>query len=186
MPTQNLVYAKDRKEWRAWLRVHHKKETQIWLIHYKKHTGKPALTHRESMEEAICYGWIDTTIKKIDEERYVRGFARRNRNSRWSNATRGYAKELIRRKKMAKAGLHAYREGLKKPTIDVDLPKNPRMPADLKRALSQEALKNFDRFAPSYRRLYLRWILLAKRPETRAKRIQEVIRRSLDNRKPGL
>jgi len=81
------VYAGTRKEWRQWLRLNHKKETRVNLVKFKKHTGKPSLNNKESMEEAICFGWIDTTIKRIDDERYQQSFAKRTDKSRWSNNT---------------------------------------------------------------------------------------------------
>ena len=110
MDTKQL-YAKNRTEWRSWLKKNHKKEKNIALVCYKKHTGKPSLTHRESMEEAICFGWIDTTIKRLDDEKYIRNFARRSKNSKWSRATLGYAKELIKKKKMSLEGIRFYKEG---------------------------------------------------------------------------
>ena len=89
------IYAKNRKQWGAWLRKNHKKENKVNLIKYKKHTGKPSLTPKEAMEEAICFGWIDTTVNRLDEERYMQRFSKRSKNSRWSKNTLSYAKKLI-------------------------------------------------------------------------------------------
>jgi uncharacterized protein YdeI (YjbR/CyaY-like superfamily) len=181
---EKRVYAKNRREWRAWLRKNHDKETKIHLIKYKKHTGKPSLSHKESMEEAICFGWIDTIVKRIDEETYLRGFVKRNENSRWSNATLSYAKRLIKEKRMAPAGLRMYKLGLKKPTIDFILPKNHRA-IELEKELNKNksAKLFFDNLAPSYKRNYIRWIERAKRPETKAKRISTVIAKCSQNKK---
>lgn len=181
------VYAKDPKEWRAWLRKNHKTEKKVYLIKYKKHTGKPSVTSREAMEEAICFGWIDTTIKRLDDERYMQTFVPRTKNSRWSKNTLSYAKRLMGEKKMTKDGLKAYEEGRKKPVISMGLPKNPKTPDDLKKELekSKKAKENFNNFAPSYRRFYIYQIVRAKRPETRQKRIREVVRRSRENKKPA-
>ena len=82
-----LIEAGTHKAWRAWLQKHHLKEKKVGLICHKKHTGKLFLTHREAMEDAICFGWIDTTIKRLDEDRYIRYFARRTDKSRWSENT---------------------------------------------------------------------------------------------------
>lgn len=185
MPEEKTFYAKDRKEWRAWLEKNHLVETKIALIKYKKHTGKPSLSHKESMDEAICFGWIDTTVKRLDEDRYVRRFARRNKNSKWSDATLGYAKRLIAEGKMSPFGMQMYKEGLAKPTHDAGIPKNPSMPTELKEALRQnpEAARSFKTFSPSYTRTYYRWILRAKQPETRTKRVQDVVKRAIENRK---
>ncbi len=179
------IYFNNRNEWRKWLEKNHKKEKKINLIKYKKHTGKPSLSHKESMEEAICSGWIDTTVKKLDEDRYRRTFVRRSKNSRWSSATLGYAKQLIKEGKMSPEGLRFYKEGLTKPTIDHNLPRNPDTPLDLKKELEKHpnALDNFNNFAPSYKRTYIYWLEGAKRPETRAKRIAIILKRALENKK---
>ena len=177
--------AGSRSEWREWLRRNHKKETKVSLVVNKKHTGKPSLSHREAMEEAICFGWIDTTIKRLDDNRFIRNFSRRNSKSRWSQNTQGYARELIRENRMAKAGMEAYLAGLKIPTHDHNVPKNPEVPLELKNALEKDntAKKNFYSFAPSYRRMYLVWLHSAKRKETRDKRIKEIVSRAKNNRK---
>src|ERR1051325_4388110 len=95
------VYCGTRQKWRNWLEQNHQKTTKIALLLYKKHTGKPSLSHRESMEEAICFGWIDTTIKRLDEDRYLRRFSRRTSKSKWSENTLSYAKALLTAGKMA-------------------------------------------------------------------------------------
>ena len=181
MNSEKKIYFKDRKEWRAWLKKNHKKEKKIAIIKYKKHTGKPSLSHKESMEEAICFGWIDTTIKRLDEDRYLRRFAKRSDKSRWSENTLGYAKELIKQKKMAPEGVKYYLEGLKKPTHDFGIARNPEIPNALKIELekNKKAKENFDKFATSYKKMYLRWIERAKRKETREKRIKEVVKRAI-------
>jgi uncharacterized protein YdeI (YjbR/CyaY-like superfamily) len=180
-------YAKSRKEWREWLRKNHNKEKKVFLIKYKKHTGKPSLSHKESMEEAICFGWIDTIVKKVDKEKYKRCFVKRNENSRWSNNTRRYAEELIEKKLMTKAGLKIYKHGLKKPTFDHDRPKNPEPPEDLLQQLNKNKIAKefFATLAPSYRRVYIYQIITAKRPETRKKRIMKVYERAKLRMKPN-
>src|SRR3989344_889744 len=133
--TTITVYKKE--EFRKWLSKNHKKENKVAVIIHKRHTGKSAPSHREVMEEAICFGWIDTTIKRLDEDKFIRHFARRSKNSRWSYATLGYAKRLIKEKKMTPAGLHFYKEGLKKPTHDFGLSKNPEVPESLRKELEK-------------------------------------------------
>jgi uncharacterized protein YdeI (YjbR/CyaY-like superfamily) len=165
------------EEFRDWLRVHHNIETKVAVVVYKRHTGKPAPTHRELINEAICFGWIDTTIKRIDENRYMRYFSRRNKNSRWSDNTLRYARELIKEGRMTPAGHAFYDEGLKKPTHDEHIPKNPSMPVTLARALQKNktAKKNFDAFPPSTKRMLYRWLLSAKLPQTTTKRIEKIV-----------
>ncbi len=86
------ITAFNRNDFRKWLEENHNKETKVGIILCKRHTGKPAPTHRELIEEAICFGWIDTIIKKLDDDRYLRYFSRRNSNSKWSDNTLGYQK----------------------------------------------------------------------------------------------
>ena len=180
------VIALDRNDFRKWLEKNHDKEKKVAVILHKKHTGKTSPSHRELMEEAICFGWIDTTIKKIDENKYLRYFAKRNKNSKLSDNTISYAKDLIKRKKMTKVGIEFYKEGLKKPTHDHGIPKNPDMPQELKKALEKnnKAMENFSKFSPSVKRTFYRWILRAKMPETKDKRIKQII--SLASKKKKL
>ena len=150
----------------------HDKEKKVAVVVYKKHAGKQSPSHKELMKEAICFGWIDTTINRLDENRYIRHFTKRNKNSRWSKNTLSYARELIKENKMMPPGLKYYKEGLKKLPHDHGIPKNPSMPIELKKALSKDkkAKDNFDNFPPSVKKMFYRWILRGKREETRIKR----------------
>ncbi len=167
-----------RHEWRDWLAKNHDREHKVAMISHKKHTGKPSLNHREAMEEAICFGWIDTTAKRIDEDTWIRHFSRRTDKSRWSKNTIKCGRDLIKRKLMTSAGLIRFKEGLKKPLLDdfngVD---DNVIPGDLKNALEKEKLiEKFEKLSNSYRRMYIRQMLRAKRPETKQKRIEMVIK----------
>lgn len=175
----------DRKDFRKWLEKNHEKEKKVALVIHKKHTGKSSPSHRELMEEAICFGWIDTTIKKLDEDKYIRYFARRNGKSKWSYNTLSYAKDLIKRKLMTPIGLEFYKQGLSRPTHDHGIPKNPDMPIELEKAFKENksALKNFQSFSPSTKRTIYRWILRAKTPATREKRVQSVVAKAETNSK---
>lgn len=185
METTKAFYPRNRKEWRKWLEKNHLKESKVSMVRYKEHTGKPSLTHLEAMHEAICYGWIDTTINRIDDEKYLINFSRRTDKSRWSNNTLKYAKLMIKEGKMSSEGLKRYKEGLKKPVIDHGLGKNPAIPEDLKQAFekSKKAKKGFDKLALSYRRTYIIWVERAKRKETRDKRISIVVKRVGEGKK---
>jgi uncharacterized protein YdeI (YjbR/CyaY-like superfamily) len=169
-----------REDFREWLVENHNKETKVAVIVYKKHTGKSSPSHRELMEEAICFGWIDTIINKLDEDRYMRNFSKRNKNSKWSNNTIQYAKYLIEQGKMTPTGLKFYKEGLSKPTHDHGIPKDPDMPIELKMALSKHktAKDNFDNFSASIKRTFYRWILRGKRKETQTKRIKLTVEKA--------
>ncbi len=180
-------HAKTREEWRSWLEKNHLKEDKVYLVRYKKHTGKPTFTPKEAMEEAICFGWIDTTVNRVDDERYAQCFVRRGRNARWSNNTISYAKRLLKEGKMSPEGILKYKEGLKKPTIDHGLPRNPEIPEILAKALAKDkkARENFEKMAPSYRRHYIWSIERAVMEETKKKRVEEVVRRVRENVKFG-
>lgn len=166
-----------KEDFRKWLKSHHEKDDKIAVIVHKRHTGKPAPTHRELIEEAICYGWIDTTIKRIDEDTYMRRFSRRTKNSSWSDNTLSYAKELIKKGRMTPEGMRFYKLGLKKLTLDHGIPKSPSMPTELKQALSKnkQAKEGFETFPPSTKKMLYRWLLRGKLPETWEKRIKRII-----------
>ncbi len=169
------IFHKD--DFTRWLAKNHDKKTKVGLILHKKHTGKGSPSHRELMEEAICFGWIDTIIKRVDSDRYVRFFSKRSKNSKWSYNTLGYAKNLVREKRMMPSGMKFYKEGLRKLPHDHGLPKNLPMPADLKAALAKNKLtkRNFQDLPRSMKRTYFRWILRGKMPETRKKRVLSIL-----------
>jgi uncharacterized protein YdeI (YjbR/CyaY-like superfamily) len=169
-------HAHNAAEWRSWLEKNHEKKTRVFLTKYKKHTNKPTLSHMDAMHEAICFGWIDTTAKRVDNDVWGTVFVRRGKNARWSNNTQKYAKQLIKEGRMTEAGMAAYEKGLKKPVIDLILPEN-HVPKDLAVALKKNkiAREAFEKLAPSYRKTYVRWIERAKMKETRERRIHRVI-----------
>jgi len=174
-----IIYPKTRSEWRFWLKKNHQKEKRVQLIRYKVHTGKPSPSPPELMHEAICWGWIDTTVKRIDEDKYLINYVRRNeKTSRWSENTQKYARDLISKGLMSDYGLKIYEHGLKKRTHDFNIPKNPPMPKDLLVELKKNkaVLKNFEKLALSYKRVYFRNIERARLKETREKRIKEIIK----------
>ena len=185
--TIKTIHPKSPKAWREWLAKNHDKETKIGLIKYKKHTGKGTISHRESMDEAICFGWIDTTVKRLDEDRYIRYFSKRNEKGRWSENTLSYAKQLIEEKKMTSAGMKFYKLGLNKKPLGHGIPRNPSVPKNLKEALKHDkkAKNGFENLSPSNRRMYLRWLLSAKREETKEKRILVILDRSKKDLGPG-
>lgn len=180
------LYVKDRNEWRSWLEKHHDSKKEIWLIYYKKQTGKPRIPYDDAVEEAICFGWIDGQIKSLDDEKYIQRYTPRKSKSPWSDINIGRAKKMIKEGKMTKWGLETYHEGMKNNKI-IPSSKNFSIPDDFKEALAKnlKALNNFNNFAPSTQLMYVYWISTAKREETRNKRIKEVVERSQQNKKPG-
>ena len=147
------------------------------MINYKKHTGKPSISHQEAMHEAICFGWIDTTLKRLDEDRFVRYFVRRSDNANWSINTLRYGGELFAAGRMSKQGILRYQQGLKKKPHDYGIPDNPNMPSKLKKELvRKKLLEKFQKIAPSTKKMFYRSILRVKTEETRDKRIREIIK----------
>lgn len=173
------------EDFRRWLKAHGRSQRRMAVVVHKRHTGKPAPTHRELIEEAICFGWIDTTIKRLDEDRFLRHFARRTDKSKWSDNTLSYAKQLVKDGRMTKEGLYFYKLGLKKPTHHQGIPKDPKMPAELKAALSKnkKAKARFEAFPPSAKRVFYRWLLRAKLPGTRQKRLKQIVLAAAANNK---
>lgn len=190
MELSNALYLKNSREWRFWLENNHDKEKEIWLIHYKKHSGKTGISYEEALDEAICFGWIDGKLKSIDEEKFALRFSPRKANSIWSLANKEKARRLIKAGKMTAAGLAKIEEAKANGLWDAAYTNKKRegMPSDLKKALkeNEQAWSNFQNFANSYRNMYIGWINSAKTEETRSKRIGEVVRRSIINKKPGM
>ena len=173
---KNQIEVYNSKDFRNWLMKNHLNKNRVILILYKRHTGKPAPSHRELIEEAICFGWIDTTVKKLNDNMYLRNFVKRTKNSRWSLNTLSYAKQLIKENRMSPEGLRVYKEGLKKLPHDYGVSKNPEMIPDFKLELSRnKILEKFEELPPSKKKVILRWIIRARLPETRKKRIKKMI-----------
>jgi len=184
------LYVKSREEWREWLKKNYNKRNEIWLIYYKKHTGKPRIPYDDAVEEALCYGWIDSTVKRIDEEIFIQKFTPRNKNSVWSKLNKQRVEKMIKAGRMRKAGLERVDDAKKNGEWDAAYATKDavEMPQELERALNKnkKAKENFDNFAPSYRRNYIGWVSSAKRQETIDRRIKEVVKRAEKNIKPGM
>lgn len=180
-------YPKNRNEWRSWLRKKHKKELEVVLIFYKRHTGKPSITYQEALEEAICFGWIDGLKRRLDEERYTYRFTPRKKNSKWSEFNISLAKELIKKKKMSVSGLNAFKNKTtySKEILKVRNAKTLYIPLEIKKAFKKNKIvwQNFNNLAPSYKKQFVWWIRAAKREETKNKRIKESIRLLKQNKK---
>ncbi len=175
------LYLTDRKQWRAWLAKNHSKKKEIWLIYYKKSTGKKNIPYNDAVEEALCYGWIDGQVKRIDDEKHMQRFSPRRRGSHWAESNIKRVKKLISEEKMTPAGMHAF----EKRPVEMDIPSNPRMPSDLKKALkkNKKAWENFNSFPRSHKKHFYWHILSAKRAETREKRINYLVKRAKENRR---
>jgi len=180
---------KDRKEWRAWLESNHAKEKEIWLIFYKVKTKKESIKYDEAVEEALCFGWIDSTVRRIDDEKHMQKYTPRRVNSNWSATNKARVENLIKEGVMTEFGLAAIKTAKQNgswnrlDSVDVRL----EVPKALKDALEKNdrARKKYEDLAPSRKKQYLWWIESAKRYETKAKRIKETIRLLIENKMPG-
>lgn len=190
MEDKVTVYAANRSEWRKWLTKNHLTANEVWLVYFKKGTGKDSITYRESLEEAICFGWIDGIKKRIDEERYTHRFSPRKSKSKWSPLNLQIVEELIKNRKMTVAGMKAYeqREYYPEELARYAKVKEIELVPEFEEALksNQIALRHFLNLAPSYRRQYSGWLKAAKRPETLRKRVEEAIAMLEKNEKLGM
>lgn len=164
---------RNRSQWRRWLNKHHASSPGVWLVFYKDHTGVKSIPYEDSVRDALCFGWIDSLIKRVDHDRYVRKFTPRKPTSKWSNLNRKRWAELKAAGLLAAPGLAAA------PTDNSYAPRPaiPKLPDYIAKAFkaNSKAWQFFERLAPGYRRRFVVWIHLAKRAETREKRIRESI-----------
>lgn len=185
-----LVCPGSRADWRAWLQEHHASADEAWLVFYKKHTGKPSIAYRDSVEEAICFGWIDGLKRRIDEERYAYRFTPRKARSKWSPLNVSLAGKMIAEKKMTAAGLSAFerRASYDESFLEARQSDHLALPPDMESALrsNQAAWKNYNDLAPGYRKQYAGWLASAVKPETREKRLREALQLLEQNKKLGM
>lgn len=175
---------KDRQAWRKWLEKHHATITEIWLVFYKRHIGIYTMSYDDAVEEAICFGWIDSLIRRLDDDRYARKMTPRKENSKWSDVNRKRYANLKSRGLLTEAGLA-------RPPTDSSYGPRPsvaEVPPYIEERLKTDpkAWQNFQQLAPSYRRHYIGWIDSAKRPETKEKRFKEALELLAAGKKLGL
>ncbi|MBN1388189.1 MAG: YdeI/OmpD-associated family protein [Bacteroidales bacterium] len=181
----------NREEWRSWLEDNHKKEKEIWLVYYKRHTCNPRIPYDDAVEEAICYGWIDSIIKRIDENTYCQKYTPRRRKSKWSQKNIERAEKMIALGRMTESGLESFKEAKRDPSLIIktdDSHSFIEIPEDMKSELqnTRDAFRNFISFPKSYRKMCIGWINAAKKPETRNRRITEVAGKAAEGKKIGL
>ena len=180
----NSIHPKTRSEWRAWLSEHHQRPNGVWLITYKKTTGKPRIDYNDAVEEALCFGWIDSKGNKLDEERSMLWFAPRKPGTGWSRPNKERVVKLLAAGSMAPAGLAKVEAARQDGSwYALDAVEALEIPPDLATALAAypNAARHFDAFPRSAKRSILEWISIAKKPETRAKRIEETARLPEEN-----
>jgi len=172
------VTPKSREAWRAWLDKNHAASQGIWLVFAKKHTGLPSLSYEDAVQEALCFGWIDSLMKSIDDRFHMQMFTPRKPKSAWSVTNKARLAKLMRAGVMTPAGLAAVKLAKKSGSWDTYAVVDAlTIPPELQRAFeaNPEAKKNWPSYTPSAQRSFLHMINGAKRPETREKRVKQVI-----------
>jgi uncharacterized protein YdeI (YjbR/CyaY-like superfamily) len=180
------VYVPDRAAWRRWLAKQHARSPGIWLVFDKKSSRPDRLAYGDAVEEALCFGWIDSLVRRLDDARYVQLFTPRKAKSTWSRSNKVRVERLVADGLMAAAGLASFELAKANGSWEsLDAVEAFVMPEDLAKALAATpgAAEKFATFSPSARKAYLHWISQAVRPETRAKRIQEVAGHAAAGRK---
>jgi len=179
-PDENkLLYVTDRQQWRDWLTKHHKTKKEVWLVYYKKHSGKPRISYNDAVEEALCFGWIDSIVRSIDENRYAQKFTIRNPKSSYSQANKERLKELIRQGKVVEEVSAVLGDFLEE---------RFEVPLDILEAvkINQEAWKNFQKLSQPYIRIRTAFIDAARnRPHEFKKRLNYFINMTEQNKKYG-
>jgi uncharacterized protein YdeI (YjbR/CyaY-like superfamily) len=175
-------------QWRDWLAKHHASVPEVWLIFHKQHTGIASINYKDALDEALCFGWVDSLVKRLDDRRYARKFTPRRADSRWSAVNRKRYAELKAEGRLKQPGIE------RPPTSRGYGPRPPRLamparlPAYIQAALDNHptALRHFEALAPSQRRRYFAWIESAKREATKLRRVQEMIRLLASGKALGL
>jgi uncharacterized protein YdeI (YjbR/CyaY-like superfamily) len=185
--TLAAIYAVDRKAWRQWLEENHRSAPGIWLVYYKKNSSHPSVLYPEAVKEALCFGWIDSKIQSVDDQRYRQIYTPRKPKSGWSKLNKRYVEELIDQGLMTEAGL----EKISAAKLDgswtaLDDAENQIEPPDMQQALDAvpAARANYANFQRTFKRALINWVSSAKRPETRQKRIQRLVSDAAENKNP--
>ncbi len=191
-PDYKTIHPKNRKQWREWLEKNHQTSPGVWFTYYKKETGKPRVHYAEAVEEALCFGWIDSLPRKLDEERTMLKFTPRKPKSVWSKLNKTRIEQLINDKLMMPAGAACIAIAKQNGSWDTLTASDTaaatnQLPDDLAKffAKNKKAKENFHQFSMSIRKQFLAWIDSAKRPETRMQRIKQTVLMAAANKKPG-
>jgi uncharacterized protein YdeI (YjbR/CyaY-like superfamily) len=179
MPKSNYLTFTNRKQWRMWLEQHHATEQKVWVVHYKKKYQDQGLTLDEAVEEALCFGWIDGTLRSIDDMRYVLRYSPRKKNSIWSLSNIKRVEKLISEGKMTDAGLMKIAEAHENGEWDAAIRREciDSIPEELMHALCEKegAFAAYQAISNSRKKQFIYWLQSAKREETRNSRIQKIL-----------
>jgi uncharacterized protein YdeI (YjbR/CyaY-like superfamily) len=174
------LYVRTRIEWRRWLAENHQTASEIWLIYYKKVSGKPRIPYNDAVDEALCFGWIDSILKPIDARKYAQRYSPRKKTSKLSDMNRERVRRLIKAGRMTKAGLAA---------IEHTSRGSAKLPPDIVKRLQEDPTiwKNFQRFPASYKRIRIGWIAAARhRREVFEQRLRYFLKMTAQNKRFGM
>ena len=184
------LFLTTREQWRQWLEINHQSSAGIWLAYYKKASGKPRIAYDDAVAEAICFGWIDGKIRRVNDEYYKQWFTPRRPGSKWSKLNIERALKLRADGFMTPSGIKALEEAVNSPgrIYDNRTAADPEMPADLILSLKKygPAYENFMNFSPSARKIYIQWLNSARQPGTRISRIEKISGFALNKIRPGM
>ena len=189
MDVGKTLYAPDRKRWRSWLSKNHKTAQDIWLIYFKKESGKKRIPYNDAVEEALCYGWIDSIVKPRDAESWVQRFTPRRKGSPLSELNKERVRRLIKAKKMTRYGLDSIRHHMERKLSGKTALKEFTLPKDILRVLKSDPVvwRNFQGFSVSYKRIRIGWIDgVRRRPDVFQQRLRYFIKMTAQNKKFGM
>lgn len=184
---EEIFYPKNKTEWRTWLEENHISKQSIWIMYYKKKSSHPTISWSEAVDEALCFGWIDSTAKSFDNESYIQFFTKRKPNSVWSKINKEKTYQLIEKGLMMQAGYKSIEIAQQNGSWNIlDDVEELKIPHDLADALKKEkeAEAYFLGLSKSVKKSILQWLVLAKTKETRTKRIQEISELAAQKMKP--
>jgi len=186
--TMKTLRVETLDRWRDWLDEHHASESEVWLVFYKQQTGVPSIKYEDALDEALCFGWVDSLIKRLDDRRYARKFTPRRPDSRWSDKNRQRYEELKASRRLKPAGIKQGPTGRGYGPRPAGLSMPAKLPSYIQDALHKHpaAWRHFEALPPSQRRRYFAWIESAKREETRLTRLKEAIRLLSSGKELGL
>jgi uncharacterized protein YdeI (YjbR/CyaY-like superfamily) len=186
MEITQTLYVYKPKDWRAWLKKNHKTTKEIWLVYFKKDSGKPRIAYNDAVDEALCFGWIDSTVKKLDKNRFCQRFTPRKPGSPCSEMNKARAHRMIKEGSMTPAGLKALEgvlgHGAKITRRGIHHPRGWTIAPDILKAIKNDPLawKHFQKFPETYKRIRIAFIEGArKRPEEFKRRLNSFLKKPL-------
>jgi uncharacterized protein YdeI (YjbR/CyaY-like superfamily) len=188
MEMSRTFYAPDRAAWRTWLQGHHMDESEVWLVYYKRHTSQASIPYDDSVEEALCFGWVDSLIQRIDDERYARLFTPRREGSQWSESNKWRVRKMAAEGQMTQAGMARVDFPLDEPPEEHPTPQEIALSDALLAMLEENAVawEQYNHLPPSHRRNYNGWIMSAKKEETRRRRLAETVEMLAQGKRLGM